>query len=392
MSFEISIRPIDLRDYAKSHGWSLQPHGQADRLYVMTNPAYARRQLVFPMDVTAPDYAEAIGLAVAKLAALENRPSDAIFKNLVEATDDSIAFRVVTPRYEDTYIPLSFAGSLVQGVEQLLLASASTVLKPQTHHPRMSRAEAQELLSVARFRHTQVGSFVINVSCPVQALDVQTALLWDEPETPFVRRAIVTLERSLQALLIAIETDTLGTLIDGLKVTNRPLISSNFCEALLRFGDDKLNNLLNVTISWASGIPRPMDYGGISSLTFQPDYFPRIEEVRRELRAHERHIEDVFVGTVEGLEGEMGENSLRAGEVILSLFSSDGEQVRARAQLDEIQYAVAAAAHMTDGAFVVVEGRLHPGRQPRVLSDLRAFRRLLQPTLVDDSPSDALSM
>ena len=84
-------------------------------------------------------------------------------------------------------------------------------------------------------------------------------------------------------------------------------------------------------------------------------------------------MEDLFIGTVERLDGEMGENGKRSGEVVLSLFTSEGEQLRSRATLAVEQYALADKAHMTDGEYVVVAGKLHPGRQPRLLSDIRSF-------------------
>jgi 5-carboxymethyl-2-hydroxymuconate isomerase len=62
--------------------------------------------------------------------------------------------------------------------------------------------------------------------------------------------------------------------------------------------------------------------------------------------------------------------------VILSLLTSDGEQVRARASLNADQYDQADKAHMKDGAFVKVKGKLHPGRQPRHLSDIQSFELL----------------
>jgi hypothetical protein len=110
----------------------------------------------------------------------------------------------------------------------------------------------------------------------------------------------------------------------------------------------------------------------------QHDYFARIEEVRRELRSKEQHLEDVFPGTVERLDGEMGQDGKRSGEVILSLLSPDGEQVRVRANLDAQQYEQADKAHMTDGAYVKVTGKLHPGRQPRQLSDIKSFELMLK--------------
>jgi hypothetical protein len=69
----------------------------------------------------------------------------------------------------------------------------------------------------------------------------------------------------------------------------------------------------------------------------------------------------------------MGRDGKRSGEVILSLLSSDGEQVRVRANLDAQQYEQADEAHMTDGALVKVTGKLHPGRQPGQLSDIKSF-------------------
>lgn len=373
MNFEPIIAPTDLRDYAKAQGWMLLKEAAKDRLYVMSHPRFGGRQIVFPMDTTAPDYAEAVSLMVEKIAAMEQRAPDAVFKSLMEVGDDAVAFRVTSHRPEERYLPLSFAAAMVAGVQQLLLASACTVLKPKAHHPRLSRSEAQQFLETARFRHTQPGSFVLNVSCPVQAMDVQAPLLPDEFEAPFVRRATLTLQRSLRELVLAIETDSLDGLVESIKKSETPLISSNFCEALTHFEDESLKNSVDIGITWAASIPRPTDEPVVSVVRIQHDYFSRIEEVRRELRSNEKHVEDVFIGTVERLDGEMGEDGRRSGEVILSLLLPEGEQVRSRTSLNAEQYAKADQAHMTEGTYVKVAGKLHPGRQPRQLSELRAF-------------------
>ena len=379
MNLETLIPPTDLRDYAKDQGWVLLKEAAKDRLYVMTNPSFERRQLVFPMDTTAPDYSEAVMLVVGKLAAMEGRSAQAVIKNLLEVGDDAIAFRVTTPRPDERSLPLAFAGSMVTGAQQLLLASACTVLKPQAHHPRLSRTEAQQFLETAKFRHTQPGSFVLNVSCPVQGLDVQAPLLQEEADAPFVRRTTATLRKALGELVTAIETDSLDAFVEATKNGANPLVSSNLCEALTRFEDSSLKNSVEIGITWAAAIPKPANEGRVSIIRIQHDYFPRIEEVRRELRSKEQHLEDVFPATVERLDGEMGEDGKRSGEVILRLLTPDGDElVRARANLTADQYELADKAHMTDGAFVKVAGKLHPGRQPRQLSDIKSFELLLK--------------
>ena len=197
MNFSMPIAPTDLRDYAKAQGWVLLKEAAKDRLYVMSHSLFERRQLVFPMDTTAPDYIESVTLIVEKLAALEARTPEAVLKSLLEVGDDSISFRVTAQRADANSVPLSFAGSMIAGAQQLLLSSACTVLRPQVHHPRLNRAEPQEFLEKTCFRHTQPGSFVLNVSCPVHAMDVQAPLLLNEVDAPFVRRATHIFRRSL---------------------------------------------------------------------------------------------------------------------------------------------------------------------------------------------------
>lgn len=204
-------------------------------------------------------------------------------------------------------------------------------------------------------------------------MDIQAPLLQNEEKAPFVRRATITLRRSLKELVAAIEADSLDEFVEATKKSATPLISSNFCEALTRFEDETIKNSVDIGIAWATSIPRPANESNISIVRVHHDYFSRIEEVRRELRSVEKHTDDTFIGTVERLDGEMGMDGRRSGEVILSLLLPEGEQVRVRTSLDTESYAKADKAHMTEGTYVKVAGRLHPGRQPRQLNELRSF-------------------
>jgi len=87
MNLETLISPTDLLNYAKNQGWVLLNEAEKDRLYVMTNPKFERRQLVFPIDTTAPDSSEAIMIVVNKLAAMENRSTQELINNILGADD-----------------------------------------------------------------------------------------------------------------------------------------------------------------------------------------------------------------------------------------------------------------------------------------------------------------
>ena len=215
---------------------------------------------------------------------------------------------------------------------------------------------------------------MLNVSCPVKAIDFQGSFLPSEADVPFVRRTTSSLNGALHRLINSIETDTLDELVADIKTDERPLISSNLCEALTYFEDSSLKNSIEIGITWAAVLPRPDNQNRLSLNRIQHDYFSRIEEVRREIRSSESHVEDVFPATVERLDGDIGPDGKRAGNVIMRLLTPDTDDlVRAKANLTWEQYEKADKAHMNDGIFVMLAGKLHPGRQPRELNDISLF-------------------
>ena len=66
-------KSADVANHLKSLGWSALEAGLADGLYVFENPVFPRRQLVFPVDETAPDYLESLNTAVSKLTELHRQ-------------------------------------------------------------------------------------------------------------------------------------------------------------------------------------------------------------------------------------------------------------------------------------------------------------------------------
>ncbi|MGF7133125.1 hypothetical protein P3T40_004616 [Paraburkholderia sp. EB58] len=375
MTVEKPFAPTDLRDFFKSQGWSLLEEAIKDRLYVFRHASYPRRQLIFPIDLTAPDYSESANSAVEKFADLTGQAKRSVVARLQWLKDDVLRLRIHFDGNDDV-LPLAFASSLVYNTEKLLRSAACTVLRPRTHHPRLTLTEAAQFVDSARFAQTEQGSYVLRIACPINSMEVQGTLELGEADAPFVRQVTWSLREALTRLSGAIEGDTLDALVAEQKSSSSPLLSSNLCEALVGMHDDQVDNSLDVGFDWSVLRHTPLDLGP-TVLRFQRDYFSRIEEVRRELRSVELDEEETFIGTVERLEGEMGIDGRRSGVVVLSLLLADeGETVRARTVLAPDEYALADQAHMTNGAYVRVAGRLRPGRQPRQLTNMTSFELL----------------
>ncbi|WP_295133424.1 hypothetical protein [uncultured Reyranella sp.] len=375
MTSAFIVSAVNLRDYAKSRGWLQREDAVADRLYILSHPSHESRELVFPIDDNVPDSAETVMLAAQKLAALENRELSSLIQDTEEIRDDTFKFHILGDSISEQAIPLVFATAAMAGAEQMLLSAASTVLKPQQHHPRLGRAEAQQLLHAANFRQTDRGSFVLKVSCRVTALSVETPLFHDEIALPFVRKTTLLATAAINSLVQAIEADTLDRLVETTLASSAPMLSSNICEALTKFYDESLQNSLQIQTSWSPNAPMPKGVSSAPSvIRVQREYFSRIEEVRVALKSGSPIHEGTFIGTVEELDGDVGEDGRRYGLVTLFLLLHETDQiVTARIFLDPDQYATAHQAHMAEGAYVSVTGKLQSKRQPYVFTEVSDF-------------------
>ena len=363
--------PLELRNYLKSRGWYLNKAGLKHQIFVLESAQFPGRQLVFPMDEAAPDYPEAVSLAVEKIAELTGVSAKRVLEGVQFSGDDVLRIRVVAGADQNRFIPLKYASELVGAAARLLKAAACNVVRPRLNHPRLALSEAAQLIEKGRFGHTEPGSFVLKVAIPVFALDHQGVLELEDTPPPFVRQVMESVIEGSQALVNAIAMDEIESLLEGLKVSERPGLSSNFCEALGQIYDDTLDNSCELLLDWSELVQSRTEQP--SRVVIPRDYFPRIHEIGRELKAIQKAEQETLLGTVEKLEGEMGEDGRRSGDVVLSLLTPDGEPLFARVHLNSDQYEVADRAHMQTGVFVKVTGLLNPGRQPRRLAPMSDF-------------------
>ncbi len=375
-----SVSPKALQDFVKSLGWKPVDDASTDKVCVFANPHIEKRQLRIPLNDTLADYDEAVNLALAKLSEIQNQPLDALRAQIYRATEDMISYRVIESQGDA--IPFPFALSIMNGAKDLLLAAAHSVVKPQRYHQRLNRAEPLELLRKTNFRHTQSGSFILNVSVPLSAVEAEVSQTPDLfEESPMVRQTTKLIYNALDRLLHAIETNTVEQTLDEDK--EQPWLSANFCNALLLFeGEDDIE----LQVNWATLKPEPVTP---KPLRLKQQYFPKIEAIKKDLTPSAiSAAPKLYIGTVERLDGYESENGQREGDIILSLFDLDEETFfKAKASLNIHQYALATKAH-NPTKYVMLEGTVREGKQPRIITNISRFELFPKPQSPSNPSSD----
>ena len=252
------IKPQHVRNYALAKGWKSVP-GANGEIALFSHPRGQWDQLVVPMDESFDDYAKRLSEVVENLARLESRPIVEVLNDLIAPDADILRYRVVSPATGRGSIPLMEGIRLLEGAKRSILAAACSVVNPISHHPRMSRTEAQQLINACNLGWMERGSYAVSVSCPLRAIEQNQPLR--PGSEPFTRRAVSTLMRSLFRGVHAIEADTVPNVFQA--APEEPVLSANLCDTRLLMQPQAEDSHLDVKVSWATTLPEPDPIPGI---------------------------------------------------------------------------------------------------------------------------------
>jgi hypothetical protein len=294
-----------------------------------------------------------------------------VLNNLVETHSDVVRFCVSGEDIAGGMLPIMDATGLIDGARHALLASACSVVSKTKHHPRMSRGEADDFLRICKLGQTELGSYVIKVVCPLNEMP-EPPLLPDVQ--PFARETTALLARACAKIVSSIEQDTVDQMLT--EEESQPEVTSNLCDALLRMHATREKSSLTVDVGWAA-MPKLDIPKTPHSSRFKPEYFRMVEEIGRHLRpVQEEQREMRFFGTVETLNGDVGDDGRRSGEVSFALLLRDEDIVRARGNLAAEDYEKAVHAHEKGLGYVSFDGILKRGIRVSKVEQIQNFSEI----------------
>lgn len=361
------VDPISAKDYAKAKGWALI---SADKPYfLLAHPDYSLRQLKIPKDTESSDYVDALLDAAYRLGDIEKRSIALILEDLLEPNTDIIRHRLISSATESGCIPFEESIALMEGAKKALLASACSVIEPQLHHPRLGKQKALQYVKSCRFGQTEFGSFILKMMCPNLTEDEQEDLTKLNSQ-PFGRCVTEGVLNSANLLITAIDQDKEESFLRDNETSK--ILSSNFCQALLQMESSLVDAKIEITAKWAPRLPL---IGTVpSSVMIAKRHFRRIEQIYSSLRnSQEKEETSIYVGTVEELKGDIGEDGRRCGSVVVRILSDD-EIINASVELDAKDYQTAINAHTAGKETKVkIKGLLKRSARSAKIVDLIEF-------------------
>lgn len=184
-------------------------------VFLLSESGYEDIELVIPKDNRTADYARRLKGAIETLSQLEERPPDEIVASIRAIGYDIVRSRIPDDLVMENTIYLESARSYVNGMKELLAATATTELRPQPFFGRQSK-EATEYSEKCRFGHTYRGSFGFTIESPLTPEKTE-GLPGIEPPLPFERRVVQRLALGIQHVCESVEHEDVRPLVEGFK-------------------------------------------------------------------------------------------------------------------------------------------------------------------------------
>lgn len=358
----------NVRDYLESRGWTQFP-SKRSYVAIYRKPEEPSAEAVLPLERGLADYEESMVRVARKVASFEGRSPESVLRDLLRPRNDVLRFALEGPVTQTGTIGLLDGAALVGGAKKALLASACSVKKPRTYHPRLDLAEAEAFVRSCKLGQTEVGSFVLAVEAP---LDIGAHPA--PGKDPFGRKAVTHLIRATALLVDAVRQwgrDATGKVVSRIVYDElEPYPSANLCEALVEMMPSDESADLRLRSSWSPLLPAPPH--APSMVVIDRSMYEAIESVGNELHPKHGAQSEQLVGRVVELSGGPDLSGALEGDVVLQA-QHDDELLRVRVALGPEVYRHAVQAHL-DQKFVSVRGVLRRGRRLHQLEQPSAFK------------------
>ena len=371
---KVDVTAIEIRDFARSLGWTFVKEAVADGLFVLNSPDDDDTQLIFPKETNVSEFNEAAYIAIKRLSDFYSVDYNRLIEDIREVYDDVISLRY----YSDTKTvnSLLFENVLksIEATRQLILSAASSIINPTIYHPRLNRIEPLELIRKTKFRHTREGSFMLKISCPIEITNGGGQTLFGEDyKIPLSRKAFSLINKSSFDLVNIIESNNEEKYIEEQLNSSEPTISYNFCDAISNLFDDNIGLPFELGFVWSRNSLNKIQHPDfVNRIKYAYEYKSKIDDIKVYFKKGPSELTESFIATVESLNGDPDESGNRSGDVRLNILLGS-EMVNAKVMLKPEYYVIAHEAHIKPGSYVRVTGTLHPGKQIRLLDSITDF-------------------
>lgn len=306
--------------------------------------------VVLPMDSSFSDYVSAMSRVIEIIAQFENVSIKGMFSKLINPSYDILKWRISDQSTINGSISFNSMEHNIQFVKDILGSACLDILEPTPFHNKLYVKDVQEQISKYNFGQTEVGSFILNVLCPLGYYQYQ---LFDPEmeQLPLSRQINLNVLGNIGSIQKSAKEGS-SEIRDNVAESK---ISVNFLSALSCLYEENKDSELTIMVDWDKSIPNPATT--ISMIRLNPRCIDKVMEVIEEFTPkNEKNVAKVYYGKIINIGAEAEVDNRTMVDVKVAVVGEGFRTATVNASLNYSEYFEIVDQAFQSGADVKIKG------------------------------------
>lgn len=320
--------------------------------------------ILIPQTSEYTDYYRIIVDSLSVIALYEQTTLKGLFNKLINPTSDILKWRISDNGTLSGAISFNAMGNNIEYIKEMISSAYLDMLSPAVYHKKLSIKEVQEQIAKYRFGQTEIGSYILNLICPLGYYQYQVFNEYNE--LPLGRKINIRMLENINTIQNSI-IDNNSQLDD--KVSEGK-ISVNFLKSLSNIYEENKDSAFSITAEWSSYVPMQDDT--ISSVKLKPQCMEKVNAIAE---AHtpkqEENVEKSFYGKIVNINGKPEVDERQNILVTVTTIGENNKCINVKVELNYNQYFGIVDAAFQEGSNVKVTGITSSTEKTIKLSDAK---------------------
>ena len=323
----------------------------AGRVQQMLSPDESRVVLM-PLVDSFSDYEEVMLKALDVIAAVECITPIHLYNILTNPSCDFLRWRIAGDSTSGGIIPFNSMGANIDYIKDMLGTACLDILSPAVYHAKVYTSEVNDQIAKYSFGQTEIGSYILNVLCPLGFYQYQ---LFD-PETeklPLSRKINLNILNNIETVQRS-ASERSNELNDCVE---NQLMSVNFLTSLTDMYEENKDSEITLSAEWNGDIPLLGNPNPVNRVLLQPKYIDRVmETVERYTPKEEQNVPATFFGKITNIGTEAEVENRIVFDIRIATIGENNRTMYVVATLNYAAYYQIADNALLVGATVKVTG------------------------------------
>lgn len=352
MSISVSrLEGEKIARYLKLRNWHELGKLYSDRVEQLLSPD-GNEVVMLPLVNTFSDYAEVMNKALSVIAGYEKTSVLHLFNVLVNPSYDFLRWRISGENTAGGIIPFNSMGANIDFIRDLLGSACLDILSPSVYHTKVYTKEVNDQLSLYSFGQTEIGSYIMNVLCPLGYYQYQ---LFDPvvENLPLARRINLNILNNIDLIQRSVEEHS-QELNDSVESQS---MSVNFLNSLSEMYEENKDTQITLSADWNLAIPHIGNPDPVSNVILKPNCIDKVmETVDKYTPQDEQDVPATFFGKITSIGTEAEIENRTVFDIKIATIGENLRTMYVTATLSYAQYFILADSAFQDGANVKVSG------------------------------------